>query len=137
MRQASPMAALVLATLASLMAPAAAQKADTPASLLAGYVKQAGTPASAERGQKFFNAGFGKDYANCAACHGAVPTEDGKDLLMDKRIGPLAPAFNKARFTERSKVEMAFSMNCRDVVGRACTAGEKADVLAWLISLKP
>ena len=32
---------------------------------------------------------------------------------------------------------MAFSMNCRDVVGRACTAGEKADVLAWLISLKP
>lgn len=134
MRPACVMAAALLAAFA---VPAIAQKADTPEGLLAGYVKQAGAPASAERGQKFFNSSFGKDYGSCAACHGAVPTKDGKDLLMDKRIGPLAPAFNTARFTERAKVEMAFSMNCRDVVGRACTAGEKADVLAWLISLKP
>lgn len=132
MRSSSLTLAVVLA---AAFTPAVA--ADTPESLLAGYVKQAGAPASPERGEKFFNTNFGKDYNGCAQCHGAVPTKDGKDLLMDKKIGPLAPAFNKHRFTERAKVEMAFQMNCRDVVGRACTAAEKADVLSWLISLKP
>lgn len=126
---------ILAAALAAMLTPATA--ADTPESLLAGYVKQAGAPASVERGQKFFNTNFGKDYNGCAQCHGAVPTKDGKDLLMDKKIGPLAPAFNKQRFTEKAKVEMAFQMNCRDVVGRACTAGEKADVLSWLLTLKP
>jgi mono/diheme cytochrome c family protein len=132
MRSSSLILAAVLAA-----AGASAWAADTPESMLAGYVKQAGAPGSPERGQKFFNTNFGKDYAGCSQCHGSVPTKDGKDLLLDKKIGPLAPAFNKQRFTDRSKAEMAFNMNCKDVVGRACTAGEKADVLSWLISLKP
>jgi hypothetical protein len=30
-----------------------------------------------------------------------------------------------------------FRMNCKDVVGRECTAAEKADVLSWLLTVKP
>ena len=128
--------AVLLALVVSVAAgPAGA--ADTPQAVLAAYAAQAGVPASAERGQKFFNTNFGKDYAGCADCHGAVPTKDGKDLSNDKRIRPLAPAANPARLTDKHKVESAFNINCRDVLGRNCTAGEKADVLAWLISLKP
>jgi len=127
---------LILAAVFAAATPVA-MAADTPATLLAGYVKQAGAPASPERGEKFFNTNFGKDYSGCAQCHGAVPTKDGKDLMLDKKIGPLAPAFNPKRFTDRTKVEMAFQMNCKDVVGRACSAAEKADVLSWLMTLKP
>ena len=39
--------------------------------------------------------------------------------------------------TDRSKVDNNFRLNCTDVVGRDCTAAEKADVLAWLLTLKP
>jgi hypothetical protein len=30
-----------------------------------------------------------------------------------------------------------FGRNCRDVLGRACTAQEQGDVLAYLLTLKP
>jgi hypothetical protein len=48
----------------------------------------------------------------------------------------MAPAFNPERFTELAKSEKWFRRNCNDVVGRECTATEKADVLVWLLSFK-
>ena len=131
-RSALPM--LVLALAASTPAALAA----TPAELLAGYVAQAGTPANAERGEKLFNTNFGKDLGlSCASCHGAVPTKASRHAISEKRVEPLAPAFNDKRFTDRPKVEGWFRINCKDVMGRDCTAQEKADVLGWLITLKP
>jgi hypothetical protein len=53
-----------------------------------------------------------------------------------KRVKPLAPAFNPKRFTKEEKVNKWFKRNCNDVLGRECTWQEKADVLAYLISLK-
>lgn len=127
-------AGLALAT--ALWLPAA--RAATPDELLAAYVKQAGAPASAERGQKLFTTAHGRDAKwTCAACHGAVPTREGRDAMAEKPISPLAPSANPARFTDRAKVENLFRLNCKDVVGRECTAGEKADVIAWLLTLKP
>lgn len=127
-----PVALLALACLF----PAA--QAATPAELLAAYTAQAGAAASPERGEKLFTTNFGKELGlSCSSCHGAVPTKTGKHAISDKRIEPLAPAFNDKRFTDRSKVEGWFRTNCRDVVGRECTAGEKADVLSWLLTLKP
>jgi hypothetical protein len=112
--------------------------AATPAELLAAYSSQARATPSAERGQKLFTADFGRPMGfRCASCHGPVPTGRGKDEVSEKPIAPLAPAANAARFTDKSKVENAFRMNCKDVVGRECTALEKADVMTWLISLKP
>ena len=54
----------------------------------------------------------------------------------DKAIEPLAPAVNPKRFTDSAKVEKWFRRNCKDVLARECSAGEKADVLAWLITLR-
>jgi len=128
-----PRLALPVLALAAGLAQAA-----TPSELLAGYSALAGGPASAERGEKLFSTNFGRDLGlSCASCHGAPPTKPGKDVVSEKPIAPLAPASNPKRFTDKAKVETNFNLNCKDVVGRVCTPGEKADVLAWLISLKP
>jgi mono/diheme cytochrome c family protein len=130
---------LLLRTVATAMALGASLPAGaaTPAELLDAYTAQAGRPASPERGQRFFNQKFGRDFENCAECHGAVPIGPGKDLASNKALKPMAPATNPARFTDKARVEYMFRINCKDVVGRDCTAAEKADLIAWLISLKP
>ena len=51
-------------------------------------------------------------------------------------IRALAPAANAQRFTDAAKVEKWFKRNCNEVLERACTAQEKGDVLAYLMSLK-
>jgi hypothetical protein len=111
-------------------------QAATPAELLAGFAAQAGAAPSPARGQQFFTANHGKEWA-CATCHGAVPVQAGKHAATGKVIGALAPAANADRFTDAAKVEKWFRRNCNDVAGRDCTPAEKADVLAWLLALKP
>jgi hypothetical protein len=66
-----------------------------------------------------------------------VPTSPGRHAATGKPIQPLAPAFNPARFTDPAKVEKWFRRNCNDVVGRECSAAEKADAVTWLMTLKP
>jgi len=135
-RPVRPLALTGLVTLAfvSLTLHAAAQAA-TPAELQAGYTAQAAGPADATRGQAFFTSKHGHEWA-CATCHGATPTQDGKHASTGKPISPMAPAFNPKRFTDAAKTEKWFRRNCNDVLGRECSAGEKADVLAWLLTLK-
>jgi cytochrome c peroxidase len=110
-------------------------QAGTPAEQLAGYAAQAGAPAQPTRGQQLFTTRHGKDWS-CASCHTASPTVDGKHASTGKLIRPMAPAFNPERFTDAAKTEKWFRRNCNDVMGRECTPGEKADVLAWLLTLK-
>jgi len=114
----------------------ASARAAMPAELLASYGTQAGSAGAAARGQQFFTAKHGRDWS-CASCHGAAPTQTGRHASTGKAIEPLAPAFNAQRFTDTAKVEKWFRRNCNDVAGRECTAGEKADVLAFLLTLKP
>jgi hypothetical protein len=121
--------------LAAATLPAPAQAA-TAAEQLAGYTAQAGAPANAARGKTFFDTPHGKEW-HCGSCHGAVPTQPGKHASTGKAIGALAPAANPERFTDTAKTEKWFRRNCNDVLGRECSAGEKADVLAWLMTLKP
>lgn len=121
---------IITTTLASLLLATSALAA-TPQELLAGY---GGSPQAA-RGEAFFNARHGKDWS-CASCHGARPVQPGRHSVTGKTIEPLAPAFNAQRFTDVAKVEKWFRRNCNDVLGRECSAGEKADVLAWLQTLK-
>lgn len=109
--------------------------AATPAELLATYSAQAGAPAVASRGESFFQATHGKEWS-CASCHGQLPLQPGKHAATGKTIGALAPAANPQRFSDPAKVEKWFRRNCNDVLGRECTPGEKADVLAWLMTLK-
>ena len=74
---------------------------------------------------------------SCSSCHGATPVRTGRDVVTEKPIAPLAPAANGRRFSDRSKVEFWFGQNCKDVIGRECTAAEKADLISWLVTLKP
>lgn len=124
-----------------LLAAAAAvpvAQAATAAELLADYARQSGATPSAERGQRLFTTNFGREFGwSCSSCHGAVPTGQGTDQVSEKRIAPLAPGFNPKRFSDRALVENRFRQNCKDVIGRECTPGEKADVIAWLVTLKP
>ena len=124
---------LTLAAIVALLSPTA--HAITPAEQLAAYSAQAGTPAQAARGEQFFTTKHGKDWS-CASCHTASPTVDGKHASTGKLISPMAPTFNPQRFTDTAKTEKWFRRNCNDVVGRECSAAEKADVLAWLLTLK-
>jgi hypothetical protein len=110
-------------------------QAGTPAEQLAAYAAQAGATAQPARGQQLFTSRHGKDWS-CSTCHTAAPTVQGKHASTAKVIAPLAPAFNPDRFTDTAKTEKWFRRNCNDVLGRECTAGEKADVLSWLLTLK-
>jgi hypothetical protein len=114
-----------------------AHAGDTnPAALLALYSAQAGSPGQAERGKAFFTTPHGAEWS-CASCHGKPPTRDGRHASTGKTLSPMAPAVNPNAFTQTSKVDKWFRRNCREVVGRECSAGEKADVLSYLISLRP
>jgi len=109
--------------------------ADTPADMLKRYTDAAGAPAVAARGETFFTTTHGKEWS-CSSCHGKVPVGTGKHASTGKAIGAMAPAVNAERFTDAAKTEKWFRRNCNDVVGRECTAGEKADLIAWLLTLK-
>jgi mono/diheme cytochrome c family protein len=92
------------------------------------------SPPSVSRGEELFQTTHGGDWS-CATCHGQQPTAPGQHTVTGKTIAPLAPAANPQRFTRPDKVEKWFRRNCNDVFGRACTADEKRDVLAYLLSL--
>jgi cytochrome c553 len=115
---------------------AAAAHAATPAQLLAAYGAQGGVAPSPARGQALFTTPHGKEWS-CASCHGAKPIQAGKHASTGKAIGALAPASNAERFTDAATTEKWFRRNCNDVMGRECSAAEKADVLSWLLTLKP
>jgi cytochrome c peroxidase len=119
----------------SVAALCSATYAITPVEQLAAYSAQAGAVAQAARGQQLFTTKHGKEWS-CASCHTASPTVEGKHASTGKLITPLAPAFNPDRFTDTAKADKWFRRNCNDVMGRECTAGEKADVLAWLLTFK-
>jgi len=123
-------------------AVADAALAQSAASLARGYETQARvesasfTAFSAHRGEELFHASSGNDWS-CASCHTANPLAVGRHAKTGKAIAPLAPAANAERFTDVARTEKWFRRNCNDVLGRQCTAQEKGDVLAYLMSLKP
>jgi hypothetical protein len=122
---------------AAALAVSGTALAADPAGLLSGYVSEvrkndAAFAASAARGEAFFNARHGSEWT-CASCHGNAPTGQGRHAKTGRAIAPLAPAANAERFADAAKAEKWFRRNCNDVLGRACTPAEKADVLAFLL----
>ena len=127
-------ATALLLALGSCLAQAAAD--TTPAQQQQRFAAQAGSAPQAERGKLFFNSTHGGEWS-CASCHGQQPGQAGKHASTGKTIAPMAPAFNPQAFTDSAKVDKWFRRNCGDVLKRECSASEKADVLAYLISVKP
>ena len=118
---------------------AAAAYAVTPDQLQAEYEAVARmeapgfTGSSASRGAQFFRSTHGNDWS-CATCHTPNPAGFGRHARTGNVVQPLAPAANAQRFTDPGKVEKWFKRNCLDVLGRACTAQEKGDVIAFVLA---
>ncbi len=107
----------------------------SPSAQLERFAAEAGRPGVLELGQQFFVKKHGHEWS-CASCHGESPTRSGRHASTGKVLEPLAPAFNLKSLTDSARVDKWLRRNGKDVLGRECTAGEKADVLAWLNSLK-
>ncbi len=114
-------------------------QAATPAELMKTYGSEAssqqpGFTPSAQRGATFYGRSFGVSpkMPACASCHTDNPAQVGRHVITDKPIKPLAPSANPERFTDRDKADKWFGRNCKEVVGRDCTAAEKADFVAFL-----
>jgi hypothetical protein len=130
-----------LAMAAMSAAPAAAMS-PAQKSVYENYAEAAKKAAptfngfSPDKGRAFFHAkhaGGKPDSPSCTSCH----TENIKGLgksRAGKDIQPMAASVNSKRFTNLADVEKWFSRNCPDVLGRECTAKEKGDVLAYLLS---
>lgn len=113
--------------------------AETPQQIRQTYtteaaVQQAGFTPSAKRGEAFFRQRFAINdkMPTCTSCHTDNPLNTGKHAVTGKDIKPLAPQANADRLSDPAKVEKWFGRNCKEVVGRQCSPGEKADFVAFL-----
>lgn len=121
---------------------AASATAATPGAMRDAYAAEArrsdpGFAASAARGEALFRReqATADGRVSCAGCHTDDPRREGR-TRAHKAIAPLAPAINAERFSDAAKTEKWFGRNCKDVFARACTPAEKADFIAWLISVR-
>jgi mono/diheme cytochrome c family protein len=115
-----------------------AQKLADKYAVIAKNINPSSTGLSAEDGKNFFNRELtikGKQVA-CASCHTTNPADNGKHMVTGKPIRPLSPAVNDKRFTSVDKVEKNFTKHCNDIIGRDCTAQEKGNFIAYLLTVK-
>ncbi len=127
----------VLTLTALLLAQPALAQDTSPQALIALYGAQAGAPPAPDAGRALFlsdQAGGKPDTPSCTTCHSADPTRAGQ-ARTGKAIAPMAPRVAPERFTDQKFVEKWFGRNCNSVLGRPCTAQEKADIISWLNSL--
>lgn len=106
--------------------------------LLSRYRAQGAGPFDAERGRQVWQREMpaAKDASrSCTSCHGSDPTQAGKHTRTGKPIEPMAPRVEPARLGDPKKVEKWFLRNCKWTWGRACTAQEKGDIIAYLNNL--
>jgi cytochrome c553 len=113
--------------------------AATPRELADVYVSEASRQApgfrpSARRGAEFYAKRFAVSdkMPACTACHGDSPGQQGQHAVTGKAIKPLAPRVEATRFADPAKTEKWFRRNCTEVLGRECSAAEKADFIQFL-----
>ncbi|MCC6641790.1 MAG: DUF1924 domain-containing protein [Deltaproteobacteria bacterium] len=128
-------AALAVATLLPRDA-----KAIDPTTILGGYTNEAraADPAfapSAARGETLYRTEHVQDGkpVSCVTCHTDDPRIAGR-TPAGKVVDPLAPSVDPKRFTDLAKTEKWFGRNCKQVLGRPCTAAEKADFTAFALA---
>jgi len=119
---------------------AVAASAVTPTQLLETYTAEAakqtpGFAPSAQRGGQFYAQRFtvSEKMPACTSCHSDSPAQAGRHVVTGKTIKPLAPRAEPARFTDPAKAEKWFKRNCGEVVGRECSAAEKADFVKFVM----
>jgi mono/diheme cytochrome c family protein len=91
-----------------------------------------------DMGRNFYTRQFtlkGKQ-VSCSSCHTDNPANPGKHIVTGKPIKPLSPVVEKSRFTDLEKVEKNFTDHCNEILGRDCTAMEKGNYIAYLLTVK-
>jgi cytochrome c peroxidase len=130
--------ALGLASFSVMADPASAQKLADKYAAIAKNIDPSYKGLSADAGKAFFNRELtirGKQIA-CASCHTTNPANVGKHIVTKKPIKPLAPSANPERFSDVDKVEKNFEKHCLEIIGRDCTAQEKGNYIAYMLSVK-
>ena len=120
-----------------VLASAAFAGDTTPQKLLSGFEAAAGGSGSAARGKTLFTSkhcGGKPETPSCITCHTTNLRAMGR-TRVGKPIDPMALSANPARLSDQAKVAKWFRRNCKSVLGRECSAQEKADVVAYLMSL--
>jgi len=115
-----------------------AQKLADKYASIAKNIDPAYAGLSADAGKAFFTRELtirGKQVA-CASCHTTNPAGPGKHMVTGKPIKPLAPSANAERFSNVDKVEKNFEKHCLDILGRDCTAAEKGNYIAYMLTVK-
>lgn len=117
--------------------------AETPQQIRQIYASEAasqqtGFTPSAKRGEALFRQRFtlNDKMPACTSCHTDNPLNGGQHAVTGKTIKPIAVAANGERFSDPAKVEKWFGRNCKEVVGRACTAAEKADFVTYMSEVR-
>jgi len=120
-----------------------AAQAATPNAILAGYSDEAARQnprfqTSPELGEHLYTRRFktSVEMPSCRSCHGDDPSLGGSHVLTGEAIRPLAPVANAERFRDPAKVEKWFSRDCSEVIGRECSAAEKADFIAFVMQVR-
>lgn len=132
------LAALGLFSASAFADPASAQKLADKYAVIAKNINPEYTGLSADAGKAFFTRELtirGKQIA-CASCHTTNPANPGKHIVTKKPIKPLAPSANPERFSDVAKVEKNFEKHCLEIIGRDCTAEEKGNYIAYMLTVK-
>ena len=115
----------------------AASAASSPAvdSLLTTYRAAGASAPAASRGAAAWVAetpGPDGKPRSCATCHTRDVRAPGRHATTGEGIDPLSPSVVPDRLTDAANVEKWFGRNCRWTLGRACSAQEKSDFLAFM-----
>ena len=121
---------------ALFMVAAGAVQAGAVDTLQQEYKAAGAGPFSTAKGQQMWtgkhkNAESGKEFS-CQTYHTEDLKKPGKHEKTGKVIDPLAPSVNKDRLTDVKFINKWFLRNCKQVLGRECTAQEKGDFLEYL-----
>ncbi len=89
---------------------------------------------SAAEGKKLYTSEHVQDGqpVSCATCHTANPRAQGRSPV-GKIVDPLSPAVNPVRFSDPAETEKWFKRDCKQVLGRECTAEEKGHFTTFVL----
>jgi hypothetical protein len=127
---------------AAISLATAAASNDLQAPTLESYARQAkaADPGfvgfSAERGELLFRSTFSggnPEIRSCTVCHTTDPKNVGQ-TRAGKDIDPMAVSRSPKRYSDPEKVEKWFGRNCKNVLGRECTAIEKGDFITYMVT---
>lgn len=93
---------------------------------------------SAEEGKAFYTKKVvvdGKDLS-CSACHTDNPAQHGKHNVTGKVIQPMSPVTNPKRFADINKSEKGFTKHCKDLYSKDCSAQDKGNFIAYVLTAK-